>query len=138
MAGFVTWLDNLGTIKASRLQLYLSAVNNLYMDHAREPVALGDLVARVRKGFATSQMSILPTLIRVQLHTNVVLLAMVRAEAVRLDILQLGSTDVPQTTIELLRACVANVLCLFYSCVGAEIECLSDDLVTTQQGGIPS
>jgi hypothetical protein len=78
MAGFDTWLGNLGTIKASRLQLYLSAVNNLYMDHARELVALGDLVARVRKGLAASQVSILPTLIRVQIHAKVVLLAMVR------------------------------------------------------------
>jgi hypothetical protein len=46
---FVTWLGNLGTIKASSLQAYLSAVNNFYKDHEHEPVALGDLVARVRK-----------------------------------------------------------------------------------------
>jgi hypothetical protein len=44
MAKFVTWLDNLGTINASSLQPYLSAVNNFYKDHVREPVALGNLV----------------------------------------------------------------------------------------------
>jgi hypothetical protein len=52
MARFVTKLGNLGTIKASSLQPYLSAVNNFYKDCGREPIALGDLVTRVRKGLA--------------------------------------------------------------------------------------
>eukprot|EP00873_Tetraselmis_striata_P020247 jgi/Tetstr1/440511/TSEL_028834.t1 len=55
MARYVTWLGNLGTIKASSLQPYLSAVNNFFKDHGREPMALGDLVNRVRKGLAASQ-----------------------------------------------------------------------------------
>jgi hypothetical protein len=49
MDRFVTWLDNLGTIKASSLQPYLSAVNDFYKDHGREPVAMGDMLARVSK-----------------------------------------------------------------------------------------
>jgi hypothetical protein len=56
MARFVTKLGNLGTIKTSSLQPYFSAVNNFNNDHGREPVALGDLVARVRKGLATSHV----------------------------------------------------------------------------------
>eukprot|EP00873_Tetraselmis_striata_P020949 jgi/Tetstr1/441213/TSEL_029469.t1 len=56
MARYVTWLGNLGTIKASSLQPYLSAVNNFFKDHSREPMALGDLVSRVRKGLAASQV----------------------------------------------------------------------------------
>eukprot|EP00873_Tetraselmis_striata_P017714 jgi/Tetstr1/437978/TSEL_026608.t1 len=43
MARYVTWLGNLGTIKASSLQPYMSAVNNFFKDHGREPMALGDL-----------------------------------------------------------------------------------------------
>eukprot|EP00873_Tetraselmis_striata_P014900 jgi/Tetstr1/435164/TSEL_002620.t1 len=50
MARYVTWLGNLGTIKASSLQRYPSAVNNFFKDHGREPMALGDLVSRARKG----------------------------------------------------------------------------------------
>eukprot|EP00873_Tetraselmis_striata_P035665 jgi/Tetstr1/455929/TSEL_042710.t1 len=46
----------MGTIKASSLQPYLSAVNGFFKDHGREPMALGDLVSRVRKGLAASQV----------------------------------------------------------------------------------
>eukprot|EP00873_Tetraselmis_striata_P037031 jgi/Tetstr1/457295/TSEL_043900.t1 len=56
MARYITWLGNLGTIKASSVQPYLSAVNNFFKDHGREPMALGDLVSRVRKGLAASQV----------------------------------------------------------------------------------
>eukprot|EP00873_Tetraselmis_striata_P025468 jgi/Tetstr1/445732/TSEL_033380.t1 len=56
MARYVTSLGNLGTIKASSLRSYLSAVNNFFKDHGREPMALGDLVRRVRKGLAASQV----------------------------------------------------------------------------------
>eukprot|EP00873_Tetraselmis_striata_P043006 jgi/Tetstr1/463270/TSEL_008195.t1 len=51
MARYVTWLGNLGTIEASSLQPYLSAVNNFFNDRGREPTALGDLVSKVRKTF---------------------------------------------------------------------------------------
>eukprot|EP00873_Tetraselmis_striata_P046306 jgi/Tetstr1/466570/TSEL_011072.t1 len=46
MARYVTWLGNMGTIKASSLQPYRSAVNDLFKDHGREPMALGDLVIK--------------------------------------------------------------------------------------------
>jgi hypothetical protein len=45
MARSVTWLSNIGTIKASSLQPYPSTVNN--KDHGQDPVALVDLIARV-------------------------------------------------------------------------------------------
>eukprot|EP00873_Tetraselmis_striata_P002760 jgi/Tetstr1/423024/TSEL_001301.t1 len=47
-----------GAIKASSLQPYLSAVNNFFKDQGREPMALGNLVSRVRKGLAASQGAI--------------------------------------------------------------------------------
>jgi hypothetical protein len=72
MARFVTWLGNLGTIKASSLKPHISAVNNFYKDHGREHVALGDLVARVRKGLGASHVNISPTRIRVLLPAKVV------------------------------------------------------------------
>jgi hypothetical protein len=79
MAIFITWLGNLDTMKASSsVQPYLSAVNSdFYTDHGREPIAVGDMVARVRKGLAASHVSLAPTLIRVPIPAKVVLLALV-------------------------------------------------------------
>jgi hypothetical protein len=128
-------LGNLGTIKALSLQPYLSAVNKFYKDHGREPVALGNFVARVRKGLAASHVSLSPTLIRAPLPAKIVQLVLVRAEIVRLNIQQLGTRDVPRTKIELLRACVASTISFpLFSGGGAGIECLIGDLVTTEQG----
>eukprot|EP00873_Tetraselmis_striata_P010120 jgi/Tetstr1/430384/TSEL_020194.t1 len=59
----------MGTIKASSLQPYLSAVNNFFKDHGREPMALGDLVSGVRKGLAASQVTLNPELMRAPLPT---------------------------------------------------------------------
>jgi site-specific recombinase XerD len=48
MARNVTWLGQLGTIKASSLQSYLSGVNGFFKDHGLEAIALGDLVGEKR------------------------------------------------------------------------------------------
>jgi hypothetical protein len=45
MAKYVAWLGQLGTIKASSLQPYLSTINGFIKDHGLEAVAFGDLVA---------------------------------------------------------------------------------------------
>jgi hypothetical protein len=54
MARYVAWLGQLGTIKASSLPPYMSAVNGFFKDHGLEAIALGDLVVKVRKGLAAS------------------------------------------------------------------------------------
>jgi hypothetical protein len=79
MARFVTSLGNLGTIKASSFHPFMLAVNNFYKDHGRESVALGDLVARVRKELAASQVTLTPTLIRVPLPSAVAHRTLTRA-----------------------------------------------------------
>jgi hypothetical protein len=71
MARYVAWLGQLGTIKASSLQPYLSAINGFFKDHGLEAVALGDLVAKVRKGLTASHVAIDDTPIRVHLPTSV-------------------------------------------------------------------
>jgi hypothetical protein len=48
MVRCVTWLGQLGTIKASSMQPYLSAVNGFFTDHKLEVVASGDIVVNVR------------------------------------------------------------------------------------------
>ncbi len=54
IARYLAWLGQRGTIAADSLQPYLSAINRYLQDHARAPVALGPLVAGVRKGLANS------------------------------------------------------------------------------------
>jgi site-specific recombinase XerD len=44
MARYIAWIGERGTIKATSLQLYLSAVNGFFKDHSAEPVAQGDFV----------------------------------------------------------------------------------------------
>eukprot|EP00873_Tetraselmis_striata_P001965 jgi/Tetstr1/422229/TSEL_013081.t1 len=102
MARYVTWLGNLGKIKASSLQPYLSAVKNFFKDHGREQMAPGDLVSRVRKGLAASQGTDPSTVVRV----------------------------------ELFRASLAVVLCLFFCRGGAGVECHTGDLTVGPDGGI--
>eukprot|EP00873_Tetraselmis_striata_P014674 jgi/Tetstr1/434938/TSEL_023934.t1 len=105
MARYVTCLGNLGTIKASSLHPYLSAVNNFFKDHGREPMALGDLVSRVRKGLAASQVTLNPELMRAPLPARVVLKALTLAKALRLELGPTWGKD-PSTVVrvELFRA----------------------------------
>eukprot|EP00873_Tetraselmis_striata_P006291 jgi/Tetstr1/426555/TSEL_001631.t1 len=138
MARYVTWLGNLGTIKASSLQLYLPAVNNFFKDHGREPMALGDLVSRVRKGLAASQVTLNPELMRAPLPARVVLKALTLAKALRLELGPTWGTD-PSTVVrvELFRAGLAVVvLCLFFYRGGAGVECRTGDLTVGPDGGI--
>eukprot|EP00873_Tetraselmis_striata_P010131 jgi/Tetstr1/430395/TSEL_020205.t1 len=116
MAQYVTWLGNLGTIKASNLQPYMSAVNNFFKDHGWEPMlALGDLVGRVRKGLAASQVMLHPEPMRGPLPARVVLKAMTLAKALWLELGLTWGTD-PGTVVrvELFRASLAVVYIIQY------------------------
>eukprot|EP00873_Tetraselmis_striata_P012638 jgi/Tetstr1/432902/TSEL_002344.t1 len=56
VARYIAWQGLRGTVKAASLQPYLSAINGFYRDHGAEPVAQGDLISKVRKGLAASQV----------------------------------------------------------------------------------
>eukprot|EP00873_Tetraselmis_striata_P012991 jgi/Tetstr1/433255/TSEL_022543.t1 len=130
--------SDLRTIKASSLQPYLSAVNSFFKDHGREPMALGDLVSRVRKGLAASQVTLNSELMRAPLHARVVLKALTLAKALRMELGPTWGTD-PSTVVrvELFRASLAVVvLCLFFCRGGAGVECLTGDLTVGPDGGI--
>jgi hypothetical protein len=76
MASNVAWLGQVGTIKASSLQPYLSAINGFFKERGLEAVALGDLVAKVRKGLAASHVAIDDAPVRVHLPASIVVKAL--------------------------------------------------------------
>eukprot|EP00873_Tetraselmis_striata_P025113 jgi/Tetstr1/445377/TSEL_003390.t1 len=124
--------------QASSLQPYMSAVNNFFKDHGREPMALGDLVSKVRKGLAASQVMLNPDLMRAPLPAGVVLKALTLAKALWLEMGPTWGTD-PSTLVrvELFRARLAVVvLCLFSCRGGAGVECRTADLTVGPDGGI--
>jgi hypothetical protein len=61
MARYIAWIGEGGTIKATRMQPYLSAVNGFFKDHGAEPVAQGDLISKVRRGLAASKVPLHPS-----------------------------------------------------------------------------
>jgi hypothetical protein len=86
MARYVAWLAHLGTIKASSLQPYMSAFNCFFKDHGLEAFALGDLVAKVRKGLAASHVAIDDTHVRVHLKASIIVKALRMAQTLRIQL----------------------------------------------------
>jgi hypothetical protein len=137
MAYYVAWLGQLGTIKASSLQPYPSAVNGFFKDHGPEAVALDDLVATVKKGLAASHFAIDDALVRVHLPSSIEVNALRMAQALRLQLTDDTSRETLQASpsrdqVRLLRACTIVVLLyLFFSRGGAGIYYLKEDRVAS-------
>jgi hypothetical protein len=131
MARCVAWLGQLSTIKASSLQPYTSALNGFFEDHGLEAIALGDLVAKVRKPLAASQVAIDDTPVRVHLPASIVVKALRMAQALRLQLTAATSREMLQASpsrdqVRLLRACTTVVLLyVFISRGGGCIGCLT-------------
>jgi hypothetical protein len=62
----------------------LCAVNGFFKDHGVEAIALGALVAKVRKGLAASHVRIDDTSVRVHIPASIVVQALRMAEALSL------------------------------------------------------
>jgi hypothetical protein len=85
MARYIAWLGQLGTIRASSLQPYMSAVNGFFKDHGLlEAATFGDIVAKGRKELTASHVAIEETPIRVHMPSYIVVQAPRMAQAVRL------------------------------------------------------
>jgi hypothetical protein len=55
MIRYTAWLAMLGTVAASSLHPYFSAVNKFFRDHQRQPIAVGELLADARRGLGMLQ-----------------------------------------------------------------------------------
>jgi hypothetical protein len=58
MLRFTAWLNRAGTVAANSLQPYFSAINKLFRDHLKEPLAMGPLLTDARHGLAMQQQPI--------------------------------------------------------------------------------
>ena len=98
-------LGQRGTVAATSLTPYLSAINNSLKDHALPPIALGSLVAGVRKGLTNCQLDTAPLPERLPLPAPVSLAILELGEALLRSI-----TWTPQDPdMPLLRVAVATV-----------------------------
>jgi len=136
MARYIAWIGERGTIKATSLQPYLSAVNGFFKDHGAEPVAQGELVAKVRRGLAASQVSLQPSRTRLYLPARILVSSLRLAKDLRTQLTDTW-TQAQAELILLFRACLATVLLATFFCRGgAGVECRSGDLLCTPTGGI--
>ena len=79
IARYVAWLGRLGSVAASSLQPYMSAINRFLQDHGKPPVASGPLVGDVRAGLRNTQVILQPLPARVPLPVPVALYILIAA-----------------------------------------------------------
>jgi hypothetical protein len=110
MVRYTAWLALLGTVAASSLQPYFSAVNKFFRDHRRQPIAVGELLADARRGLEMLQHRLVPTTSRLPLPAPVALDILHAAAALR-DTLAWTTATLPQ--LQRFRACLA--VCVNYT-----------------------
>jgi hypothetical protein len=73
MAPYIAWIRERGTIKVTSLQPYLSTMSSFFKVYGAEPVAQGDLAAKVWGGLAASQVSLHPSRTRMYLPARILI-----------------------------------------------------------------
>eukprot|EP00873_Tetraselmis_striata_P001723 jgi/Tetstr1/421987/TSEL_001232.t1 len=92
------------------------AVNNFFKDLGREPMALGDLVGRLRKGLVASHVTL--HLMRAPVPAHVVLKALTVAKALRLELgITWGMDPGTVVRVELFRANMGATTTMYVICV---------------------
>jgi hypothetical protein len=109
MARCIAWIGERGTIKAPSLRPCLSEVNGFFKDHGAEPIAQGDLEAKVRRGLAPSQVSLHPSRTRMYLQARTLVSSLRQAKDLRTQLIDTW-THAQTDLILLFRACLATVL----------------------------
>jgi hypothetical protein len=119
----------------------MSAVNGFVKDPVSKHFAHGDLVAKDKKGLAASHVAIADTPLRVHMPASIIVQALRMAQAVRLRLADSTTRAALQTSptreqVRLLRAFTTVViLYLFFSRGGSGIDCLTEDLIPSEDDG---
>eukprot|EP00873_Tetraselmis_striata_P021872 jgi/Tetstr1/442136/TSEL_030290.t1 len=122
VARYIAWQGLRGTVKAASLQPYLSAINGFYRDHGAEPVAQGDLISKVRKGLAASQVEPDPPGVRTDVPARLITRTLRLAETLREELGPTWTRELPR--ILLFRAAMAVVaMYVFYARGKAGVAC---------------
>jgi hypothetical protein len=109
MVRYTAWLALQGTVAASSLQPYFSAVNKIFRDYQRQPIAVGELIAYARRGLEMLQERLVPTASRLPLPAPVALDILMAAAALR-DTMTWTPATLPE--LQRFRACLA--ICVNY------------------------
>jgi hypothetical protein len=117
MARYIAWIGERGTIKATSLQPYLLAVNGFFKDHGAELVAHSDVVTKVRRGLAASQVSLYPSPTLMYLPVRILVASLRFAKDLRTQVTDTW-TLAQSYLILLFRACLATVLMSTFFCRG--------------------
>jgi hypothetical protein len=83
MIHYTAWLALLGTVAASSLQPYFSAVNKFFRDHQRQPIAVVELLGDARRGLEMLQRRLVPADSRLPLPAPVALNILLAANTLR-------------------------------------------------------
>ena len=127
MVRYTAWLALLGTVAASSLQPYFSAVNKFFRDHQRQPIAVGDLLADARRGLEMLQHRLIPATTRLPLPAPVALTILEAADTLHLT---LPWTPAAFSQLQRFRACLAVCVNYTFFCraeTGA--RCQTGDLI---------
>jgi hypothetical protein len=127
MVRYTAWLALLGTVAASSLQPYFSAVNKFFRDHQRQPIAVGELLADARRGLEMLQHRLLPSAARLPLPAPVAFDILHAADALR-GTFAWTPAALPQ--LQRFRACLAVCVNHIFFCraeIGA--RCQTGDLI---------
>jgi hypothetical protein len=92
----------------------MSAVNGHFKDHGLEPVTLFDIVAKVKKRLAASQVAIEDTPLRVHLPDSIVAKALRMAQALRLQLTDGSTRAALQATLARDHVRLLHALLLWY------------------------
>jgi hypothetical protein len=126
MVRYTAWLGVLGTMAASSLQPYYSAVNKFFRDHQRPPIAVGELLADARRGLEMLQRRLGTADTRLPLPALVALDILLAANTLR-DNLAWSPAALP--LLQRFRACLA--VCVnhtFFCRAETGARCLTGDL----------
>eukprot|EP00873_Tetraselmis_striata_P015760 jgi/Tetstr1/436024/TSEL_024903.t1 len=137
------WHQALTEMAVAERVPYLSAINGFYRDHGAEPVAQGDLISKVRKGLAASQVELDPLGVRTEVPARLITRTLRLAETLREELGPTWTRDqLPR--ILLFRAAMAVVaMYVFYARGKAGVVCQTGDLTVTVdvycgQRGLPA
>jgi hypothetical protein len=127
MVRYTAWLALLGTVAASSLQPYFSAVNKFFRYHQRQHIAVGDLLADAKRGLEILQHRLIPATTRLPLPAPVALTILLAADTLRLT---LPWTPAALPQLQRFKACLAICVNYTFSCrakTGA--RCQTGDLI---------